>query len=307
MPPVKRVLVLGGDGMLGGMVHRVLRGARDVLVAATSRRDLARPFLDAEHGLEALRRFFAQGDAWDYVVNCIGVLRSSIREADPPSVERAVRVNAVFPYELARVAEENASAVIHISTDGLFSANAGVCYEDTPPDGTDAYGKSKYLGEVHGPGFLTLRCSIVGPDPLKRSGLLEWFLSRSAGEQVPGYIDHRWNGVTSLQFAQLCRGIIEEDGVFDALRSAGPVHHFCPNLPVTKCELLETLQSVFGSDLRIQPVESPDGPMTRVLGTRYTELHGLFGEDLSMRRAVEQLAADMHHGAHLHNSAQQHR
>ena len=295
MLPVKRVLVLGGDGMLGGMVYRILRGTNDVQVAVTSRRKHARLFLDAEHGKDPLRQFFAEG-SWDYVVNCIGVLRSRISEADPPSVERAVRVNSLFPHALALVAGENAAQVIHISTDGLFSAEAGICYEDTPPDGADAYGKSKYLGEVHHPGFLTLRCSIVGPDPVRRSGLLEWFLSHGAGEQVSGYTDHHWNGVTSLQFAHLCERIVTAEGAFKEIRSEGPVHHFCPNRAVTKYALLETLQSVFGSAVHVEPVESPDGPVTRVLGTRYKKLRSLFGENLGMHGVFEQLAADIYSG-----------
>ena len=40
------------------------------------------------------------------------------------SVERAIRLNALFPHVLARVAAETGTRAIHISTDGVFRGDA---------------------------------------------------------------------------------------------------------------------------------------------------------------------------------------
>ena len=52
------------------------------------------------------------------------------------------------------------------------------------PDADDLYGRTKLLGEVVGPGCLTLRTSIIGRELRGAHGLLEWFLA-SSGRQVP--------------------------------------------------------------------------------------------------------------------------
>src|SRR5213076_2163354 len=109
------------------------------------------------------------------------------------------------------VAEEFGARVLHISTDGVFAGAAGACAEDAPHDCPDVYGKTKSLGEVTAREVLTLRCSIVGPDPSARRGLLEWFLGLPDGMEVTGYTDSLWNGVTSLQLANLCQRIIQQD------------------------------------------------------------------------------------------------
>ena len=279
--------------MLGRMVSSHLRDSRDVQLVATSRREEAQPFFDAEDGHRSLRSLISQLGRFDYMLNCIGVLRSSIARENPASVERAVRVNSLFPHVLASVAEDTGARVLHVSTDAVFREEAGQCYEDTPADGTDAYAKSKYLGEVQSPSVLNLRCSIIGPDPVNGRGLLAWFLARRPGESVTGFVDHLWNGVTTLQFAQLARQIIEADGGFDSIRREGPVHHLCPNRSVTKYELLNTFRSVFGVEVRLEPATSSYGPVTRVLDTRYRQLGLVSEEGVSVMQAIEQLAAEM--------------
>ena len=135
-------------------------------------------------------------------------------------------------------------------------------------------------------------CTIVGPDAATKRGLLEWFLSRGPGERITGFVDHMWNGVTTLQFALLI-GKVFEAGAFDDIRQESPMHHLCPNVAVTKFELLNIFRSVFGVDVVIEPAQSPGGPVTRVLTTRFRELKRLSGEGVGMTRAVEQLAMEM--------------
>jgi len=287
------VLVLGKKGGLGHMVERVLSRSEALVTHGTCRGHESDPFdFNVENGLSGLQRIVEDNGPFDYLINCIGVLRPDIDERDAESVRRAERINSRFPHALADLADQIGARVIQISTDGVFSDGAGVCLEDTPTSCADSYGKTKSSGEVIAPGVLNLRCSIIGPHPRKKEGLVEWFRSQEPGAEIPGYTDHLWNGVTTLQLARLCRLVILEQR-FDSIRSEGPVHHFCPNQVVTKEELLQIFKLEFEQQVTIKPVPAPWGPVNRVLDTRYVEIRKLYGHDLPTQEAIRELAAEI--------------
>jgi dTDP-4-dehydrorhamnose reductase len=279
--------------MLGHMVLRVLSNISGLTVDGTHRSNLTDPlYFDAETGVGGLRTIFEYRRGYDYVINCIGVTKSKIDELASPSVRRAIVVNALFPHELASFAAQTGAKVIHISTDGVFS-NASDCYlEDAPHWCTDVYGKTKSLGEVFQPGFLNIRCSLIGPDPIGKRGLLEWFLSQPDGMEVLGYTHHLWNGVTTLQLAELCTKLVAQD-VFTTTWCESPVHHFCANQTVTKYRLLELFQTNFHKNVTIKPSDSAGPPVRRVMATRYHSMTNLLGSDLNMELAVKRLSYTM--------------
>ncbi len=258
--------------MLGHMV--VERLGRDAGLAVEG---VTRSEFDAE------RPDFAKLPPCDYVVNAIGVLRAEIDESRPASLARAIRVNAVFPHELADWAKTRGVRVLHFSTDAVFANDREACFEDSPKDATDPYGQSKALGEPRAEGCLVLRGSIVGPDPARKRGLLEWFLAQPEGSSVKGFTNQTWHGVTTLEFAELCRRVIVEER-FDALRAESSVHHLCLHRPLSKYELLRVFQAVHAKKVTIVPHEGP--PVRRVLATRFRGLEGLSGRDLPLEDAV---------------------
>jgi len=136
--------------------------------------------------------------------------------------------------------------------------------------------------------LLTIRCSIIGPDPIGHKGLLEWFLAQPDNGTVSGYTNHLWNGVTTLQLAELCCQIILA-GVFDVTWKESPIHHFCPHNPVSKCELLEIFKRVFAKPITILPTPSSVA-INRVLATQYQTFPRLFGRHLNVEKAIQKLA-----------------
>jgi dTDP-4-dehydrorhamnose reductase len=276
--------------MLGRMVFDVLRGVPSLKVDGTDRLPASRSAnFNCEDGPEAVRMLLRRTGDYRYVVNCIGMTRPNIDEGDPCSVRRAEIVNAVFPHQLAAEAKLVGARVIHISTDGVFPEQAGVCYEYNHTRPSDVYGGTKLRGELSDLHTLTLRCSIVGPEPAGRRGLLEWFLTRPDGAEIRGYTDHRWNGVTTLQLAELCRELILGEA-FDEVRAESPLHHVCPNEPVSKFQLLGMFRTAFGKNVGIAPSLSPPPAVTRVLGTAHRTLEPLHRDNRGLDRAVERLA-----------------
>jgi dTDP-4-dehydrorhamnose reductase len=288
-----KVLILGGNGMLGQMVFQFLSRSKEIIAEQTSREQENTPFhFDVKDGINKLRHILERNKPFDYLINCIGILNNEIDVQVSLSIRRAIHINALFPHDLAALSQEFGVRVIHISTDGVFVRNAGVCFEDNSLTCGDVYGKTKSLGEVVAPGFLNLRCSIIGPNVSKEQGLLEWFLRQPRGAEVKGYTNQMWNGVTTLQFAKLCEQLISLD-LFDTVWEESSVHHFCPNREVSKYELLQMFRDICRPDMKVEQSKSLDMPVSRILDTQYKSLKKIFGDGYSMRQTIKEMATEM--------------
>jgi len=238
-----KVMVLGASGMLGSMVLDYLSRDSDLELAATARRrDLLRSlskrlnnvewrFLDAERGT-AKEITAVLGDA-AWAVNAIGVIKPYIHDDNAAEVERAVKVNALFPHALARAAEQIGCRVLQIATDCVFSGRRGHYTEKDGHDPLDVYGKTKSLGEVFSKNVYHLRCSIIGPEPKGHLSLMDWFLGQSGS--VNGYANHQWNGLTTLHFAGICWGVIKRGLELPHMQ------HVIPGGRISKAGLLQCL------------------------------------------------------------------
>jgi dTDP-4-dehydrorhamnose reductase len=264
----RRILVLGASGMLGRAVFRALREQPGWNVTGTQNNDPDAPsYMDLLETPEERWRAVIQ-NSYDCIVNCIGILKPAVNEKDAWSLSRAIKVNAVFPHQLAEIART--TRIVHMSTDGVFSGLSTRPYlENDATDCPDAYGKSKALGECPAKNVLNIRCSIIGRDPVGHKGLIEWVLGSAQGAELPGFENQMWNGVTTTQFGRLCRNILAS-GSFDHVRAISSVHHFCPNPPVTKYALLRMICEASGSNVRIRKASSPSNGC--VLGSMYNQL-----------------------------------
>lgn len=260
------VLVVGAAGLLGREVVRALRARAFDVVESGRARAPGRLRFDAE--TDAPEVLFSRGV--DAVVNCAAALASEIDEGDPGTVRRAEAVNAVFPHALAAAADAHSARLIHVSTDAVYCADAGRCYEDDDRYADDVYGSTKRRGEPAVENAVSLRCSFVGNDPQRKRGLVEWLRAQPAGAAVNGYVDQAWNGLASGQVAAVCAALADP-GRFAEARAEGPVHHLFEDPPLSKHELVELCVRALALPLTVVPRES-GRPSDRVLGTRYAAL-----------------------------------
>ncbi len=268
------ILIVGGTGMLGGMLQRYLSARCAAPIVATQRRDRSAPgFLDAADRNTDLERLIGEECQAQFVINAVGVLKANINESDPASVDNAVEVNSRFPHRLAVAASACGARMVHVSTDAVFAGAPRRLDEDAAADPEDVYGRSKLDGEVQGARAITLRCSIVGPDPANGRSLYEWLRRQPAGGTVSGFVDQQWNGVTTLQVAKLCEAL-QAPATFDAVAAASPLRHYCPNPALSKYELLCQLRDALGLDVAVEPSES-GAAVDRTLTSRWTDLNSL--------------------------------
>jgi len=271
-----KVVVMGASGMLGAMLTDWLARDPSLQIKATIRRrdllahcrarvpDVEWKEFDADSDCETWLPIL-EGATW--VINAIGVIKPFIHDDITAEVERAIAVNAFFPHRLARVAARVGARVLQIATDCVYSGHTGNYRESSAHDPLDVYGKSKSLGEVRSPCVHHLRCSIVGPESKHGASLLEWFLRQPSGASVRGYTNHHWNGITTLQFARTCHGIIRGGLKLPHLQ------HLVPLDRVAKSELLRSFAQAFGrTDICIEPSEAREA-LDRTLETENHELN----------------------------------
>lgn len=240
-----RVAVLGSSGMLGRAVKAELsRFGFEVVTFGRSGCDF---YLGV--GEKETSNLNLQGVS--YAVNCIGVISHLINEDDPASCAEAANINSVFPHQLAIQAESQNVRVIQIATDCVFSGSKGSYIESSSHDATDVYGRTKSLGEVVAPNFMNLRTSIVGRETRGFHSLLEWVIRRPRNSELNGFIDRRWNGVTTEAFARIVRGLIEKD-----LFKSG-LQHIVPQETLSKADLVRLIAHEFGrDDIRVKDVKT---------------------------------------------------
>jgi dTDP-4-dehydrorhamnose reductase len=202
----------------------------------------------------------------DVVVNCLGVVKQR-GEAKDPIV--SLTVNSLFPHRLAALCAVAGARLIHISTDCVFAGRKGGYRESDEPDAADLYGRSKQLGEVAGPGGLTLRTSIVGRELATSQGLVEWFLAQQG--RAPGFTKAVFSGLTTIELSRVLLEVIESH------RALEGIYHVASS-PIAKYDLLVLLNRAYGRGLTIEPDESVR--IDRSLdGTRFRDATGYTAPD----------------------------
>lgn len=250
-----KTLVLGSTGMLGHQVVNQLH-ARGIETIGTSRRNEKTEGSSELHfdaGQDSIQELLDSIDGLDFIVNAIGIIKPYIKDDVSSEVVRAAKINSIFPHELALAAEKNGIKVIQIATDCVYSGSEGNYDETSKHDATDVYGKSKSMGEVSSPNVMHLRCSIIGREVGRSTSLVEWVLGQEPNATIGGYLNHRWNGVTTNAFGKLTAGIIEGNNFIPG------VHHVIPSNVVTKYILVsEIAKSGDRNDISISETLAKD-------------------------------------------------
>lgn len=270
----QKVAILGAGGMLGSMVLDVFAKRKDFEILATvySQTDIKKISkydnvrlcrIDAERAdVDALKKTL-KGSEW--VINCIGIIKPHIHDENAAEIERAVRINALFPHLLTRAVAP--AKIIQIATDCVYSGDKGGYVESDFHDALDVYGKSKSVGEVYLKNMYNIRCSIVGPELTGHLSLMDWFLYQPRNAQISGYKNHLWNGVTTYHFAKLCMGIVKNDIKIRHLQ------HIVPSDELSKGELLKVFAQCFKrEDVEIKMISTPK-IIDRTLKTKNQKLN----------------------------------
>jgi dTDP-4-dehydrorhamnose reductase len=250
----KRILILGGTGMLGHMLFMQLLQQKNLNTYATARSSATdlrswfpdyalkkiRPEVDADNFDSVIRAFAAIRP--DVVINCIGLIKQTPLASDPLS---AIVINTLLPHRISMICRTAGARLIHMSTDCVFSGARGDYSEQDISDAVDLYGRSKFLGEVsYRPHCITLRTSIIGHELKGKLGLVEWFLSQK--KKINGYTNAIFSGFPTIELAHI---IIEYILPNQKLKG---IYHVSSE-PISKYDLLKLISERYVKKTEIKP------------------------------------------------------
>lgn len=242
-----KVLVLGGNGMFGSMVAKVLDEHNAYNVEQT-----IRPGVRLHAGIanikthrcdvlntDALMHVLVENRP-DCVINCTGLIK---QRPEAANVLAIFPINALFPHRLACICKGIGARLIQFSTDCVFSGTVGNYGDNDQADMRDYYGLSKWLGEVRDKKHvLTLRTSIIGHEVDSAFQLVDWFLSQEGS--VKGFCRAIFSGFPTVEI-----GRILADYVLQKPELSG-VYNISAD-PISKYDLLHIIRDVYGKRIEI--------------------------------------------------------
>jgi dTDP-4-dehydrorhamnose reductase len=205
-----QILVLGHNGMLGNAVYKYLQQFYKVDV------------IDYKWPSVKFIDYIKTYDG-DFIINCIGAI---------PQKTNEFGVNSILPIFL----DLNVKCkIIHPATD---------CESDN-----DVYGISKRIATdwllERGQHTYIFKTSIIGIELNSSDSLLCWFLKQT---NANGYIQAKWNGITTLEWAKQCKNVIDKNHTLK--------HTIFSSECISKFELLNIIKHVFQHDIETTPIDN---------------------------------------------------
>lgn len=285
---MKKVIVLGGTGMLGHQLFKSgLQMGYDIEAIVRNKNLLIEKtntaFTDRIHVIDDVKdiprlEILLRTLKPDFVVNCIGIIKQSPLTTN---YAETIAINALLPHQLEGLGRALGFKLIHISTDCVFDGKKGMYKETDPSNATDLYGKSKYLGEVNYGSGLTIRTSIIGHEITPTTyGLIEWFLAQEG--TVNGFIKAVFSGLTTNELSKvILNHIIPSD-----LRAG--LYQIAAQ-PINKYDLLSLTAEIYQKQIVIIP--SDELVIDRSLdGGRFSALTGY--EAPSWKTMIQEMYED---------------
>jgi dTDP-4-dehydrorhamnose reductase len=288
---VKKVLVIGSSGMLGSSLKSQLLKSRNEIYFTrrdTNSKVVANEFI-FDFIRDDLKYWFDDKPRFDFVINCIGAIPQKYPSGSDTEIRQMIELNSLLPQFLKEQSNLHGFQIIQIATDCVFSGKSGKYTEESIHDASDIYGVTKSLGEKYVGDAMTLRCSIIGRNDHSNSSLHNWVLSNQLNATISGYRNHIWNGITTVAFARIVKGIID-NGLFET-----GLQHVLPSDEVTKNELIRVIAQVNNrTDLKIM---ATDHEMTidRTLKSLYPEKNQLLWRSAGYEKipSISELVIEM--------------
>lgn len=230
-----KVLLLGGDGLLGSCLEQALRSNHEINLIVTARNHPAdRNFT---YSIKDLSRLVAEVRP-NFIINCIAASSTKKSTLD------MFKANALLPLQLACIGLLQKIRVIHFSTNAVFSGFHSLNYEKSIPFPRTKYGFTKLVGDLSMFGNLILRTSFVGSSPKHgvHSGLLSKLQKLDSHSTYTISENYLWNGVTTDALCELISYILRMESFPRGLL------HLNSNCKIQRFDLVMELLTALGRD-----------------------------------------------------------
>jgi len=141
-----RILVTGKNGQLGRSIQKIVntdtkidnnQSPNDFIFVGREELDL--------NSESSISHYFGNNDKFDLIINCAAYTQVDKAEQEP---ELANQINHLAVKQLASIASNQQSRLIHISTDYVFDGDSNKLYLETDtPNPINVYSRTKLAGE----------------------------------------------------------------------------------------------------------------------------------------------------------------
>ncbi|MHA7733137.1 SDR family oxidoreductase [Nitrosopumilus sp. S6] len=180
----------------------------------------------------------------DLIINCAAITDLDYLE-DYPKI--GFSINSEGVKNLAKIAKQNKTKLIQISTDGLFDGKKGMYSEDEIPNPINTYGKTKLLAERYvqeeSDDYLILRTNFVGYD-LDGKNILNWMIKKlSNSEPLIGFDDVVF---TPLEVSYLAKSILKSSTLDE-----NHILNLSSNSKISKYQFALMVADIFSFDKKL--------------------------------------------------------
>lgn len=232
---MKKILILGSDSMSGHLIMKFFLDKNEYDLIGIKEEKFQLFTYNFINDIQNIKP--------DFVIN---TLRKTILNSEN-NPSGALFYNSFIPKWFETYYINTKTKIIHLSTDCVFSGLKGSYSESDYPDGTNTYSISKFCGEINNSKDLTIRTSYIGPNLINRNEeLFDWFLKQK--NNVDGYNNVYWNGVTTLELAKNIYKAIKND--------ISGLYHLCSERKISKFKLLSIIKKIFSLDIMINNKKS---------------------------------------------------
>lgn len=155
----------------------------------------------------------------DLVVHTAGLTSVDKCELSPVVAHKA---NVEIAQNMALTAARHGAALVHVSTDHLFSGRESMCTETEPPAPVNHYARTKALAEIAvmqaNPAALVLRTNFFGWGHAGRQSFTDWLIyNLRAGKELPLFDNVFYTPIIADALALAAHELVEKgaSGVFN--------------------------------------------------------------------------------------------
>lgn len=245
----KKIILLGCTGKMGLALMAQCPDDFEIIGLSSQHFDARHP--DSVRGIIEKECPYA-------IINTVGYLGIEPCEKNPLE---AFAVNSIFPYELAKMANECHSILVHFSTDAVFDGKGSSPYysESDTPAPINVYGATKLSGDclVQGEAekYYIPRISVLFGESNKNSQFVEKMLSKikSGAREIK---------ISNDIFCTPCFSKDVADGVFDLLQKNAEfgVYHLANEGKTSLYGLMLEVARLVDPDVKVVPASYLDFP-----------------------------------------------
>lgn len=219
---MKRILVVGSNGMLGQSLVKTIRGKDGYELITAARHGEADLYIDVRD--DELVADCMRKAAPDIVINAAAIVDLRGCEAGK---ETAYMVNARFPAVLTKLCCENGVKLVQISTEHYYLTGGRSQHtEEERLTLGNEYARTKYFGEcaaLSDPNGLVLRTNIVGFRGIsERPTFIEWVIGELlTGRKMHLFNDYYTSSIDTASFSEYLLMMLEKNacGVYNLASS----------------------------------------------------------------------------------------